>query len=99
MARNDWKARLKALDPCPKAYRWAVKHKTLRQAWRMCEDYEWMEWLLRECDWDEVVDAVEETMQWEWEDYPAFSFREETLQDAYICLDFMPDPPELPELP
>ena len=66
----------------------------------MCENYGWMEWLLRECDWDEVVDAVEETMQHPWEDIssiPKFSFREETLQDAYICLDFMPDPPELPE--
>ena len=32
---TDWKAKLKALGPCPEAYKWAIKHKTFREAWRM----------------------------------------------------------------
>ena len=58
---TDWKAKLKALGPCPQAYRWAIKHKTLREAWIMCEKFEWMDWLIGKCqDW-EVVRAVQET--------------------------------------
>lgn len=100
MARNDWRARLKALDPCPEAYQWAVKHRTLREAWRMCEDFDWMRWLLLECGDNyayDVVDAIDETTGDPWESPSSYS--EVALQDAYICLDFMPDPPTLPPCP
>ena len=104
MARNDWKARLKALDPCPEAYKWAVKHKTLREAWRMCERGDWMEWLMEPCEpdnkvIDEVLEAVRETHTNSWGTYDGCPPAAELyLQDAYIILDFMPEQPELPEL-
>ena len=101
---TDWKARLKALGPCSEAYRWAIKHKTLREAWRMCEHWDWMEWLLAECEpdnkvLDEVLDSIRETRTSPWLIWDeVWTSDELSLQDAYICLDFMPDPPELPEI-
>ena len=100
----DWKAKLKALGPCPEAYRWAIKHKTLREAWRMCERGDWMEWLLIVCTnhnatYDAMYEtrlAVKETRKPPWRYWSMFS--EYDLQDACIYLDFMPDPPRLPEI-
>ena len=95
---NDWKAKLKALGPCPEAYRWAVKHKTLREAWRKCERGDWMDWLLYRCGVVTLVDPqVFGTSYMPWED-PESGLEEVELQDAYIILDFMPDPPKLPEI-
>ncbi len=97
---TDWKAKLKALGPCPEAYRWAIKHKTLQEAWRMCEHGSWIDWLLYRCDAIDVSDpAVFGTFRIPWEVYPnSDSFVELELQDAYIMLDFMPNPPRLPEI-
>ena len=92
---TDWKVRLKALGPCPEAYRWACQFKTLRQAWRRCERGDWMQWLLYWCDRD-MRGAVSEVTSWGLVSYtPA---REDRLCTAYIILDFMPDPPKLPEI-
>ena len=90
---TDWKARLKALRPCPEAYRWAIKHKTLREAWRMCEERAWMAWLLKACGDTTPIYGILEL-------FPASesNWKQESLQDAYIILDFMPDPPRLPEI-
>ena len=94
---TDWKAKLKALGPCPEAYEWAIKHKTLREAWRMCERGDWMNWLLYLCErdvWRAILAA-----NLEWGGYhPQASYQENTLCDAYIILDFMPSPPRLPEI-
>ena len=92
----DWKAKLKALHPCPEAYRWAIKHRTLRQAWLRCELGEWMTWLLLECDYGEVADAAWEVRDWGRRD--DLSCIDENLVEAYIILDFMPDPPTLPDV-
>ena len=90
-----WKAKLKALGPCPEAYKWACQYNTLRQAWRACERGDWMRWLLVELgNYQEELNAtVEVYCEWIELDYDT---REEDLVDAYIILDFMPDPPELP---
>ncbi len=95
---SDWKAKLKALDPCPEAYRWAIRHKTLKEAWRMCERGDWMDWLLWACDVTtegdpQVFGAI--GASWEGGIIPGPEF---ALQDAYIILDFMPDPPTLPDV-
>ena len=100
---SDWKAKLKALGPCPEAYRWAIQHKTLREAWRMCERGDWMDWLLRRCGVRSRDDPdIFGTTGPPWEGPGSISnlhFVEEVeLQDAYIILDFMPDPPRLPEV-
>ena len=98
MTKNDWKARLKGLEPCPDAYEWACQFKTFRQAWRMCERGDWMLWLIDEID-REAADEME-TILIEiafWSDNED-GFREGLLREAYIILDFMPDPPELPEV-
>ena len=95
---NTWKEKLKAMDPCPKAYKWAVKHKTLREAWRMCERSDWMWWLIDEIDRDESDEMnkiLGEVMDWGDMDS---HWREELLVEAYIILYFMPDPPRLPEI-
>ena len=92
---SDWKAKLKALGPCPEAYRWANKHKTFREAWRMCENGEWMSWLLSMCDENEALAASWQVLQW---CGGGDCFREEPLRIACIILDFMPDPPRLPEI-
>ena len=99
MTKNDWKARLKALSPCPEAYKWAVKHKTLRQAWRMCEDGDWMYWLWYRCRGNSPImhlgPILDQVSGWgEGVNYRAGA----ELFEAYIILDFMPDPPELPKL-
>ena len=94
---NDWKAKLKALHPCPEAYRWAVKHKTLREAWRMCEEITWMWWLLEVTDYSylrEMDDTLNEVAMWGDLD----DFHETSLREACVLLDFMPDPPTLPEI-
>ena len=88
-----WKEKLKALGPCPEAYKWACQYSTLRQAWRACERGDWMEWLLYGCDEEDTVRAVLETFHWTDMFHPISELQ---LQDAYIILDFMPDPPELP---
>ena len=93
---TDWKAKLKALSPCPEAYRWAIKHKTLREAWRMCERGDWMEWLLYWCNEREVWRATIEATTWGLIfDVPPLG---DVLCNAYIILDFMPNPPRLPEI-
>ena len=89
-----WKEKLKALHPCPEAYRWACQYKTFRQAWRACEDGGWMWWLVSECNpgaGGEMDDVLCEIDGW-----GVLDWREEMLQEAYIILDFMPDPPVLP---
>ena len=95
---TDWKAKLKALDPCPEAYRWAIKHKTLREAWRMCERGDWMRWLEATCspreDYD-MADALSTAIHW---GVIAVGSNNDLLCDAYIVLDFMPNPPRLPEI-
>ena len=95
---TDWKARLKALGPCPEAYRWAIKHKTFRPAGRSCEDGNWMWWLIDQKDpngsW-EMDDLLIEVGNWgDRED----DVSEASLREASIILDFMPDPPCLPEI-
>ena len=96
---TNWKAKLKALGPCPEAYKWACQYNTLRQAWRACEDADDMLWLLEECDYDatrEIYNVLSEVRAWGGRD----PFEEEVLRDAYMILDFMPEPPTLPaELP
>ncbi len=88
-----WKQKLKALDPCPEAYRWACRYTTLRQAWRACERGDWMGWLARECGELECMNATWIVMDdWGFLD----NTREWNLVRAYIILDFMPDPPVLP---
>ncbi len=95
---TDWKAKLKALGPCLEAYRWAIRHKTLREAWRMCERGDWMDWLLHACGVVVTCDPpIFGTTIAPWEGYKD-DLREFELQDAYIILDFMPDPPRLPEI-
>ncbi|KKK81001.1 hypothetical protein LCGC14_2817840 [marine sediment metagenome] len=90
---TDWKAKLKALDPCPEAYRWAIKHKTLREAWRMCLERAWMTWLLSACgDTIPIYDILELFPGW------GSNWTQESLQDTYIILNFMPNPPRLPEI-
>ena len=91
-----WKEKLRALEPCPEAYRWACQYTTLRQAWRACERGEWMRWLLVSCGGlfnDEIYDCVALTEREPWR---GMASGENSLQNAYIILDFMPDPPELP---
>ncbi len=101
---TDWKAKLKALDPCPEAYRWAIEHKTLREAWRMCEVFAWMQWLAIQCgdpSERDAIQAVNQTTGGQWKDDEVTldtPCDELELQDAYICLDFMPNPPRLPEI-
>ena len=98
---TDWKAKLKALGPCPEAYRWAIKHKTLREAWRMCERSDWMYWLWdvcgdRKCDLGGILDAV---LRWGENDLWELYFSDDAcLFETYIILDFMPDSPRLPEI-
>lgn len=98
---TDWKAKLKALGPCPEAYRWAIKYKTLREAWRMCERSHWMYWLWERCG-DREVDLggiLDEVLEWGKNGLLTLSFTENAeLFEAYIILDFMPDPPRLPEI-
>ena len=95
---TSWKEKLKALHPCLEAYRWAIKHKTLREAWRMCERRDWMIWLFDACTRTNfyrgslyncvgVPGRIDNTPT-----------DEQRLQDAYIILDFMPDPPTLPDV-
>ncbi len=93
---TDWKAKLKALHPCPEAYRWAIKHKTLKEAWRICERGDWMDWLLHVCGATTTDDPdIFGTTGPPWE---VGHIREFELQDAYIILDFMPAPPTLPDV-
>jgi hypothetical protein len=92
---TDWKAKLKALHPCPEAYRWAIKHKTLREAWRMCEKRSWMTWLIEQCEGVDVMSAVYDVL---YGFDSAIPYDEGSLQDTYTILDFMPDPPRLPEI-
>ena len=89
-----WKQKLKALGPCPEAYKWACQYTTFRQAWRACEMYEWMYWLLCNANEDSVAEALTVAVLWGFDpDAPA---HEDSLCDAYCVLDFMPDPPVLP---
>ena len=100
---TDWKAKLKALGPCPEAYRWAIKHKTLREAWRMCERTDWMRWMVTQCEggWGckmyltllRVGDLARPRG-----DTRPNAYEEYDLQNTYMYLDFMPDPPRLPEI-
>lgn len=88
---TDWKNQLKALHPCPEAYRWACQYTTLRQAWRACERRDWMAWLVRmsggnDHDLYAAIDIGYDK---------GCPSEEELLQDAYIILDFMPNPPVL----
>ena len=92
---TDWKAKLWALRPCYEAYRWAIKHKTFRQAWRRCENGDWMSWVLSMCDEDEVEASASEVMGW---CGGGDSLSEESLRIAYVILAYMPDPPRLPEI-
>lgn len=92
-----WQEKLLALGPCPEPYRWAIKHKTLRQAWRMCERSDWMLWLIDEVDEsarDKMADILDEVM-WNWGEEDSINTNV-NLVEAYIILDFMPDPPKLP---
>jgi hypothetical protein len=97
---TDWKAKLKALGPCPEAYRWACQFKTLWEAWRMCERGDWMWWLLDKTDYRtaaEISCVLDEVEMWcELDTYG--SYAQVSLREAYIILDFMPDPPKLPEV-
>ena len=91
-----WKEKLKALKPCPEAYRWACQYSTLRQAWRACEEGEWMMWLVGSCEgWQsDTFEALLVAIRWGCR--PGNDWVDETLCDAYCVFDFMPDPPELP---
>jgi hypothetical protein len=91
-----WKQQLKALRPCPEAYKWACQFTTYRQAWRACEDGYWMRWLVRQCEGKEsdMYQAMGVVVEWGWLTNRPFGF--DALCDAYCVLDFMPDPPELP---
>ena len=97
MTTATWKQKLKALDPCPEAYKWACQYNTLRQAWRACEERAWMTWL-----WDACQVGTSEPYRCLYRALDIkglttdVSYAERSLQDAYIILDFMPDPPELP---
>ena len=93
---TDWKAKLKALGPCPEAYRWAIQFKTLREAWRMCERGDWMVWLIGQCGTHDMYCAIEEVTCWGF--LSGTPVNGDNLCDAYICLDFMPNPPRLPEI-
>ncbi len=93
---SDWKAKLKAIGPCPEAYRWACRFRTFREAWRMCEDGEWMAWLIDKCETGDMLCAIEEVVTWG--HLVETTFRDDNLCDAYCILDFMPDPPRLPEI-
>ncbi len=80
-----WKEQLRALHPCPEAYRWACGFNTLQEAWRACENGEWMGWLLTVTHEEDVLCAVTKTTYWGMDD------------GRCNCVDhFMPDPPELP---
>ena len=97
---NNWKARLRALNPCPEAYEWAIKHKTLREAWRRCERGDWMYWLWEKCGGRKYAlgAILDEVLRWGEDDLWNISLNTDTNPfEAYIILDFMPDPPELPE--
>ncbi len=102
MTTATWKQKLKALEPCPEAYRWACQFRTLRQAWRACEDGNWMCWLLEKCNEHDMGGACNQTVKWgngacNCRDHAVNGFwKSFRLADAYIILDFMPDPPELP---
>ncbi len=107
---TDWKARLKALGPCPEAYRWAIKHKTLREAWRMCERADWMRWMVWNCEREQMQSDTYQMMlaigrlgntvlsNLAPSCFARFADREWDLCTAYMFLDFMPDPPRLPEI-
>ncbi len=95
-----WKEKLKALRPCPEAYKWACQYSTLRQAWRACERGDWMGWLMGVCEVDEyTIEATWVAFEWCGQDpyYVGPKYiGQHRLVRAYIILDFMPDPPELP---
>ena len=44
--KPGWKASLKALDPCHEAYVWAIAQKDPQSGWDICEEVEWMIWLI-----------------------------------------------------
>ena len=99
----DWKAKLKALEPCPEAYRWACQFKTLREAWRMCEWSDWMYWLWEVCGdpKQHLGGILDEVLLWGEDDDSYWNLRlieGAQLFETYVILDFMPDPPRLPEI-
>jgi len=45
-----WHKTLSALKPCEDGYRWALTHKTFREAWATCERGDWILWYMgRRC--------------------------------------------------
>ena len=95
---TDWKARLKALRPCPEAYGWAIEHKTLREAWRMCERADWMRWMVWNCEREQMQSDTYQMMLAIGRLGNTVLDREWDLCTTYMFLDFMPDPPRLPEI-
>jgi hypothetical protein len=54
---------LRSINACPGAIHFASRYKTLLQAWKACEEIDWMIWLLEKTEYPGVIKLTNEVMK------------------------------------